>query len=262
MSYAEADGVPIAYDDQGPRADLAVLCLTGWWMDRGYYRPLVERLASRHRVITLDWRGHGDSGRAPADFGHQQLADDALAVIEASGVRNIVPVTQAHGGWAAVELRRRLGDRVRRIVAASWLVLDPPPPFLAALATSQDERRWREGREELYRQWLADAPEGVVEEIRREMDVHDFEMSARAARAITADYARYGNPLRALSEIEPKPDILHVFAQPRAPEYLAAQETFSAANPWFSVRRLDGVSHFPAFELPNDMAAEIDQVID
>jgi pimeloyl-ACP methyl ester carboxylesterase len=262
MSYAEADGVPIAYDHQGPRADLAVLCLTGWWMDRGYYRPLVERLAGRHRVITLDWRGHGDSGRAPADFGYQQLADDALAVIEASGVRNIVPVTQAHGGWAAVELRRRLGDRVRRIVAASWLVLDPSPPFLAALATSQDERRWREGREELYRQWLADAPEGVVEEIRREMDVHDFEMCSRAARAITADYARYGNPLRALSEIEPKPDILHVFAQPHAPEYLAAQETFSVANPWFSVKRLDGVSHFPAFELPDDMAAEIDQVID
>jgi WD40-like Beta Propeller Repeat len=84
---------------------------------------------------------------------------------------------------AAVELRRRLGDRVGSIVAASWLVLDPPPAFVAALETAQDPERWREGREQLYSLWLTGAPEGVVEEIRREMDVHDFDMCSRAARA-------------------------------------------------------------------------------
>lgn len=108
MSYTDADGIRIAYDDQGPSSDAAILCLTGWWMSKGYYGPLAERLAARHRVITLDWRGHGDSGRAPTDFGHEGLADDAMAVIQATGVRRIVPVTQAHGGWAGVELCRRL----------------------------------------------------------------------------------------------------------------------------------------------------------
>lgn len=262
MSYAEADGVRIAYDDRGPRSHRALVCMTGWWMDRGYYRPLVERLTDRHRVITLDWRGHGESDRAPADFGHQQLADDAIAVIEARGVESVVPVTQAHGGWAAVELRRRLRDRVPKIVAASWLVLDPPPPFVAALEGVQDKARWREGREELYRQWFADVPAHVVDEMRREMNVYDYEMCSRAARVILADYARYGNPLRALSELDSKPDFLHLFAQPRAPEYLEAQEAFSVANPWFSMKRLDGVSHFPALELPDETAAEIERFID
>jgi pimeloyl-ACP methyl ester carboxylesterase len=93
MSYADAGGVRIAYDDQGPRADAAVLCLTGWWMNRGFYAPLAELLSARHRVITLDWRGHGGSSRPPQDFGHEALADDAMAVIEASGVRRVVPVT-------------------------------------------------------------------------------------------------------------------------------------------------------------------------
>jgi len=194
MSFADADRVRIAYDDQGPRADAAILCLTGWWMAKGYYGPLAARLVARHRVITLDWRGHGDSGRAPTDFGHEELADDAMAVIESSGVRRIVPVTQAHGGWAAVELRRRLGNRVEKIVAASWLVHEPPPRLVAALEMIQDKERWREGREQLYSMWLTGAPEGVVEEMRREMDVHDFDMCSRAARAIVAGYARYGNP--------------------------------------------------------------------
>jgi pimeloyl-ACP methyl ester carboxylesterase len=261
MRYADAAGVRIAYDDQGLRADAAVLCLTGWWMNQGFYAPLAERLSARHRVITLDWRGHGDSSRPPQDFGHEELADDAMAVIEASGARRVVPVTQAHGGWAAVELRRRLGDRVEKIVASSWLVLDPPPQFAAALEALQDKERWREAREQLYSMWLTAAPEGVVEEIRREMDVYDFDMCSRAARAIMADYARYGNPLRALSEIDPKPNILHVFSQPRVPEFLASQEAFSAANPWFSVKRLDGVSHFPPLELPDVTAAEIERFI-
>lgn len=150
---------------------------------------------------------------------------------------------------------------MEKIVAASWLVLDPPPPFVTALETLQDEERWREGREQLYSQWLTGAPEGVVEEIRREMGVYDFDMCSRAARAITADYARHGHPLRALAEIDPKPNILHLFSQPRVPEFLAAQETFSTANSWFSVKRLDGVSHFPALELPDDTAAEIERYI-
>jgi hypothetical protein len=150
---------------------------------------------------------------------------------------------------------------VEKIVASSWLVLDPPPAFVAALQGLQDKERWGEAREQLYSMWLTGAPEGVVEEIRREMGVYDFDMCSRAARAITADYARHGNPLRALAEIDPKPTILHLFSQPRAPEFLAAQETFSVANPWFSVKRLDGMSHFPALELPDATAVEIERFI-
>lgn len=66
-----------------------------------------------------------------------------------------------------------------------------PPPFVAALETLQDKERWREGREQLYSMWLTGAPEGVVEEIRREMGVHDFDMCSRAARVVTAHYARH-----------------------------------------------------------------------
>jgi len=109
MSYADAGGVRIAYDDEGPRADDAVVFLGGWCgSGRSFFALLAERLAARHRVIRLDWRGHGDSGRPGADFGHDELADDAMAVIEASGVRRVVLVTQAHGGWPAIHLHMML----------------------------------------------------------------------------------------------------------------------------------------------------------
>lgn len=79
--------------------------------------------------------------------------------------------------------RHRLGERVEKIVASSWLVLDPPPPSVAAMHAAQDPERWREAREQVFSTWLTGAPTSVVEEVRREMGVYDFDMwSRRGAR--------------------------------------------------------------------------------
>jgi hypothetical protein len=43
--------------------------------------------------------------------------------------------------------------------------------------------------------------------------------------------------------------MLHLFSPPRAAGFLAGQQEFSAANPWLSARRMDGVTHFPALEI-------------
>jgi len=260
MRYADAGGVRIAYDDDGPRADNAVVFLPGWCNSgRSFFALLAERLAARYRVIRLDWRGHGDSGRPGADFGHDELADDAMAVIEAAGLRSVVLVAQAHGGWPAIRLGRRLGDRVTKIVVLSWLVLDPPPPVMAVFEMLQDPQRWRPGLGQLLAGWLAGAPDDVAGWVRRETGSYGFDMWSRAARAVTADYARHGNPLRAAADLDPTPDMLHLFSQPRAAGFLTGQHEFSAANPWFSVKRLDGVTHFPALEIPDATAAEIER---
>ncbi len=85
--------------------------------------------------------------------------------------------------------------------------------------------------------------------------------SARTGREIVATYAREGNPLRALSRCSPPVPVLHVYAQPRTPEYLAAQEAFARDHPWFAVRRVDAVSHFPTLEVPDGTASVIEDFI-
>ena len=64
-----------------------------------------------------------------------------------------------------------------------------------------------------------------------------------------------------LSRLSPPVSVLHVFAQPRAPEYLSAQESFARENPWYSVHRLEGVSQFPTVEVPYETAAVIREFI-
>jgi pimeloyl-ACP methyl ester carboxylesterase len=258
MKHATANGARIAYDDRGTDdGSPALLCLPGWCVNRGFFAPLAEHLAVRHRVIALDWRGHGDSESPSADFGHAELLSDALAVLDASGVERVIPIGQAHGAWVGVELANRLGPRVPAIVAMSWLVLDPPPPFLGLLGALQDASQWQGARDRLFSTWTDGAPPDVAERVRREMGAYGFDMWARAGRSIAAEYARHGNPLRAVAGLRPTPRFLQLFSQPKAPEFLDAQRSFASENPWFDVRRMDAVSHFPALEIPDATASDI-----
>jgi pimeloyl-ACP methyl ester carboxylesterase len=260
MKHTESHGLRIAYDDRGVAGlEPAFLCLPGWGVSRGFFDPLADRLAVRHRVLALDWRGHGDSARPDADFGNAELFEDALAVVEASGAKSVIPIGQAHGAWIAVELRRRLGARVPGIIASSWLLFEPPPPFLGVLDALQDRARWEQARDQLLSMWTTGAPPEVADWVRREMAPYDFEIWAHAGRSIAAEYARHGSPLRALAALSPPPPFLHLFSQPREPAFLAAQASFAEDNRWFSVRRLDAVSHFPPLEAPDATAAEIER---
>lgn len=53
--------------------------------------------------------------------------------------------------------------------------------------------------------------------------------------------------------------MLHLFSPAAGRRSLTGQQQeFSAANPWFSVKRMDGVTPFPALEIPDATAAEIE----
>lgn len=127
MAEAEAhsDGLRINYSDSG-QGEPALLYLPGWASDHTQVDPTAQLSAEHRRVLVLDWRGHGRSESPSTDFGYKEMVEDALSVIEASGAQHVVPVAQAHAGWVAIELRRRLGERTPRLVLTSFLVLDPP----------------------------------------------------------------------------------------------------------------------------------------
>lgn len=254
MPYADSNGLRIFFEDRG-KTGPAVLCLPGWCADHEQFAPTTERLAADHRVLVIDWRGHGASDRAPGDFGHADLADDAAAVIAAADVDGVFLLPTAHAGWVALELRRRLGARIEGLIALSWMVLGAPPPFLDALAGLQDRARWEEVRERTFAMWTDD--HGYVEGsryVREHMAQHGYEMWARAGREIARAFERVPNPLRAFAELTPPVPFAHLYALPRDPAYLQAQRDVAAQNPWFEVERFDGRCHFPSIEVPDRVA--------
>jgi pimeloyl-ACP methyl ester carboxylesterase len=124
MTLVTSTAVKIA-DDVG-KLEPALLFLPGWCANRTVLEDLVAPSGRHRRALALDWRGHGESAAAGGDFGEKELVEDALAVTEASPVRQLVPVALAHAGWIAIELRRRLGAMVPKLVLMECLILEAP----------------------------------------------------------------------------------------------------------------------------------------
>lgn len=266
MSRTDVDNVSIAYDDRHPaqtasgaesESDPAFLLLPGWCTSRALFRPLDEMLAKHRRVITLDWSSHGESGSADGDFGQEQLVSQALGVIAASHVSNVIPVAISHAGWVALELCRRLGRRVPRMVFIDWIVTEAPPPFLAILAGMQSPQ-WQQAVEQVFEIWLHGVDDReIIRYVREEMAAYPGAMWSRAGREISAAYAAHGSPMAASARLPTPVPTMHLYGQPDDPGYLAFQQNFAAQNPWFQVRKLSSRSHCPTLECPGEIAAAL-----
>ena len=78
---SQSNKLKIDYTDSG-KGEPALLLMPGWCATRAAFGKLPELCAQHRRTLTLDWRGHGRSAAATADFGEAGLVEDALAVIE------------------------------------------------------------------------------------------------------------------------------------------------------------------------------------
>jgi pimeloyl-ACP methyl ester carboxylesterase len=261
MPEVQSHAIRISYDDHG-QGEPALLFMPGWCGSRRVFDELAPRCARRRRTLAIDWRGHGESARPADDFGADDLVDDALAVIEASQADRVVPVAMAHAGWVAIELRRRLGARIPKLVLLDWIVLEAPPPFLGALRSLQDPAQWQQTREQLFSMWLQglDIP-ALTHYVREDMGSYPFEMWTRAGREISKAYAKAGSPLQAPATLDPPVPVLHLYAQPDDPGYLATQQSFAATHRWFQVSKLQARSHFPMYEVADEMAMAIEKFV-
>ena len=84
-------------------------CTTTWdW--------LVPHLAADHRVLRLDFRGHGQSGRAEGTYHFPSYVSDAVAVCEQLAGGPCVILGHSLGGGTAAALAQQRPELVRGIV--------------------------------------------------------------------------------------------------------------------------------------------------
>lgn len=120
----EVDSVRIACNDDG--AGPAVVCLHAIGHGGGDFARLRSRLRSRHRVITLDWPGQGNSGddhRPPSAPRYAELLGGVLDELDA---RHCALVGNSIGGATAILYASWHPERVRALVLENPGGLDPP----------------------------------------------------------------------------------------------------------------------------------------
>jgi 3-oxoadipate enol-lactonase len=120
-----ADGTSIAYDAYGDPAAEPLLMIQGLGSDsRGW---ALQRMAFRRRFrcLTVDNRGVGGSAGAPHPFSLEQMATDAIAVLDAEGVDDAHVMGASMGGAIAQILAVQHPERVRSLVLACTACRNP-----------------------------------------------------------------------------------------------------------------------------------------
>ncbi len=115
-SMAREEGKHIYYEDYGS-GDSAVVLVHGWGMSvRTWDYTLPALSAAGHRVVMLDHRGCGESGKDFDDISIDAIAGDVVALIEELGLKRVVLNGWSLGGAVVVEAASRLGERCSGLV--------------------------------------------------------------------------------------------------------------------------------------------------
>ena len=119
------------YEDDGDPGAPPILVLHGITQSTATWGWLVPHLAVDHRVVRLDFRGHGRSGRTPGAYAFPGYVADALAVCEDVLGRPAVVVGHSLGGGTAAGLAQTRPDLVRGVVLEDPAIMEPPSPGAA-----------------------------------------------------------------------------------------------------------------------------------
>lgn len=93
---AAADGTVISYTDRGGSGSDVVL-VHGITENSSSWGVVADKLADGHRLVTLDLRGHGQSGNADR-YDLEAMAGDVIAVAEAASLNRPHIVGHSLGG--------------------------------------------------------------------------------------------------------------------------------------------------------------------
>lgn len=195
----------IHYEEYGSGAPLFLV--PGLGGTAAYWKPNIEALAARYRVIVHDHRGAGQSSHSKIKYSVDQMTDDLVALMDHLRIERANLVGHSTGGAIGQTLAVRSPQRLGRLVLfATWTKADK---FFrqvfetrkALLTQVGKEAYVRAGTLFLYPPWWIKANEQLLEQ-REALAIARFpppEVIASRIDAIvtfdrTADLERIGTP--------------------------------------------------------------------
>lgn len=220
----EHNGACMAYSVEGSGPD--VIVMHGWGCDRSTVRSITDIAAARHRVITVDFPGHGASPEPPLrPDGTPWGVEDFTAMIErlvaVEGVENPILIGHSFGGRVGILYASRHAD-VDRLVLVDSAGVKPRRPL---------GYYWRVYSFKAAK-WLALTFLGKERGGRR--------IEAMRARRGSADYNRATPMMRSILSRVVNEDLTGVMPSIKAPTLLLWGED-DTATPVADARRMDAL---------------------
>ena len=178
MPFVSAlDSTRIHYEVTGRVGRTPVLMIQGLGASKNAWNLQRITMATRFRIISFDNRGAGRSDKPTEPFTLEQMADDAIAVLDAAGIETAHVVGASMGGVISQIVAVKYPQRVRS---------------LTLVCTACRNHPWRQ---ELLQSWAKTAEEKGMIEVGKE--AAQWVMSPRSFRRLVPAFTWMG-PLAAL----------------------------------------------------------------
>lgn len=248
------DGIRIAFEAGGSGVP-ALVFVHGWSCDRTYWANQMRSFAPRHRVVSIDLAGHGESGSGRASWSIAAFGGDVAAVVEQLGLEDVVLIGHSLGGDAIIEAALRLVGRVRGLVwvdtysdlsEAAEAEAEQEDPFIARLRAdfAPEVDRFVRGM------FPRDADPALVERVAADMAAAPPDVAIDAARQSTSNL---GLALAGLRRLQ----LPVVAINPADSGTDVASMLRAGVRPVF----LGRVGHFPMLEAPEQFDTLLSEVI-
>jgi 3-oxoadipate enol-lactonase/4-carboxymuconolactone decarboxylase len=252
MPFLDIRGLATHVAVDGPPGAPAILLIHSLGSSLRLWDAQAEALARGHRVIRYDLRGHGltEVGAGPCTV--EDLADDAVAVLDALGITAAHVAGVSIGGMVAQAVAARAPARVRSLVLCDTALAIPPPETWrqrAALVRAEGVAAVADG---VLGRWVpasylaSPAGRGLRQTLLR--TPADGYAAAAEALAV-ADLSRTTPAIRAptlviVGELDPSTPV-------------AASEALRDAIPGARLTVIPGALHVPMLDRPDEVTAAI-----
>jgi pimeloyl-ACP methyl ester carboxylesterase/predicted glycosyltransferase len=115
----DRDGVRVGYEVHGTGGPTMALLPAFPVADKRMWKAQIPHFARHHRVLVLEPRGHGRSGRStdPAQYTAERRVGDVIALLDETATERAALVGVSQGGRIAVQVAAGHPDRIDGVVA-------------------------------------------------------------------------------------------------------------------------------------------------
>ncbi len=129
MPFATRNGVRLYWRADGHPTHPALLLLNSLGCDHAMWDGVVRVLAGRFRLLRMDTRGHGASDAPSGDYTIADLAEDAVAVLNAAGAKQAGVAGVSMGGMTAMQMAITVPGRLTGIAICNSMAQADPAPW-------------------------------------------------------------------------------------------------------------------------------------
>jgi 3-oxoadipate enol-lactonase len=215
---------------------------------RELWAPNVAAFARSFRVLRYEHRGHGDSPVPPGPYSMEDLARDALDLLDALGIERASWCGLSLGGMVGMWLGANAPDRLDALVLACTAARVGAPAAYAGRAALVREQGIEPVADAVVAKWFALAPDETRQRIRAVLVAQPPEGYASCCEALAGWDFRDELP-----RVAPRTLVIATSADEATPQ--ADTDLLVERIPGARLVTIEGAAHLANLERPHEFAA-------